>query len=331
MSDQLREEIQRCVERYCEGPALRAAMLRALARPGFALHPDGACRAGALALGVYKAIRGTVDGQATLMAAAVELHMEAAYMFDAVADDDEERRCGFSAAEELALAIACLTCGAAIACEAAHIVRPGAASLPAILGFHRNCIGACGGQFLDARLEREQAATTDDALLMTALKSGSIGRLAAEFGASIATQDAGVVALCSELGYNLFTYRQLIDDLRDACPIDAPRRDLIQRKKTLPLVFFYKELGAHPTLTHYVAAARCPDIDGRDVRAAFEASGAETLGAIVAEVFLNRAKGNLASLRAKLASVEPIERLICSGQAAPEELGAAVGQRDAPP
>ena len=46
-----------------------------------------------------------------LGAAGVEMQMEAAYMFDGVADGEEESRDELSPAEELALAITLLYCG----------------------------------------------------------------------------------------------------------------------------------------------------------------------------------------------------------------------------
>ncbi len=51
---------------------------------------------------------------------------------------------------------------------------------------------------------------------MTSLKAGSLGRFAAGLGASMATDDPEIVDLCGDFGFNLFTYLQLVDDLRDA-------------------------------------------------------------------------------------------------------------------
>ena len=111
MLEGLRSEVKRIVSLYCTEPNHREAMLRALAQSGFALHPRAPCRAGLLSLHIYQAIRGSITEIALQAASAVELQMEAAYLFDAVADGDIQPEQGLTPAEVLALAIAILTCG----------------------------------------------------------------------------------------------------------------------------------------------------------------------------------------------------------------------------
>src|SRR5712675_1987019 len=92
-------------------PAIQAELVQLLARPGHALHPDGPCRAGVFALEVHAAIRGRINRSALVAAAAVELLMQSAYVFDDVADRPPDGRQG----EDLALAIALLTASTAAA------------------------------------------------------------------------------------------------------------------------------------------------------------------------------------------------------------------------
>ena len=248
--DELREEIKGIVARHCDEPNHREAVLRALARPGFALHPEADCRAGVLTYHVYQAIRNSPGFVATQVAAAVELQLEASFMLDHVADRELDPQQSPNSAEELALAITVLTCGSAAACEAVRQSGLDPSRLCALLEFHRNGISACGGQYLDVCMERQMSATTDEALQMTARKAGSLGRLAGDFGARVATHDSEVISLFGEFGFNLFTYLQLIDDMRDACPRNSPQSDLAQHKKSVPLVFFYNSLvNGHPEAT----------------------------------------------------------------------------------
>jgi geranylgeranyl pyrophosphate synthase len=186
-------------------------------------------------------------------------------------------------AEILALAIALLSCGAALAINA--VSRSEGVQLPEFLeGFHRNYIKAACGQFMDANLERRADVTTDDALRMTISKSGSLGRLAAEIGARLATRRPELVRLCQDFGENLFTYAQLLDDVSDILPNDSHRGDLVAAKKTLPAVYFHNHLRE--------TGAEFP-VTPADLVDLYQVSGAEAFCGIVAEIFRNRALSNL--------------------------------------
>ena len=325
MLNLLRSEIFRTVNAYCDRFSHREPLLQTLARPGFALHPEGPCRAGLLTLNVYHAIQGSLSEAALKAAAAVELHMEAAYLFDDLADQELDTGAGRDAAEELSLAIALLTCGAASAGEATYQANLRESGLESLRQFHYDCLGSCSGQFLDAHLKKRRTVTCDEALQMTLLKSGSIGRCVTGFGARMATDDPVIVELFGEFGVNLFTYLQLADDLRDACPKQGPLTDLMQYKKTLPLVFFYNFMAErHPQwrdviMHHQFLAQSC-----QEVRQEFAASGAEVFSAITAETFLNRAKRNLAVLEQRLGTLQHLEQALTSFEINPEELFAVV-------
>jgi len=323
MLDALRAALGEALGRYCREPLHREGMVRALSRPGFALHPQSECRAGALTLLAYEAVGGRSDAAAFKAAAAVELHMEAAYMFDSVADDHSERRHGLSTSEELAIAISCLACGTALSLEAAVSKAASSPCLEAVRELQRSCVDACGGQFLDACLPGKGMVSSEDALRMTALKAGSIGRMAAGFGAGLAGGDAQTSALCGEFGFNLFTYLQLVDDLRDACPKGGVPEDLLQNKKTVPLVFFAGSLpGAGASVVSATMRGKEDPEAARQLQEVFERSGANVFCGVVAEVFLNRAKDNLADLNRRLRTVEPLERFVGSFEVTPKEISA---------
>ncbi len=251
-------------------------------------------------------------------ATAVELVIEASFMFDNVADQEADREHGLSASEELALAITILGCGIAVAYETVHHAGNGISGLNPFMKLQSSGIAACGGQFLDARLQKSQNATTDDSLRMTSLKAGSLGRLAAEFGASIATDDFQMVNLFGEFGFNLFTYLQLVDDLRDAPPETGPNADYTLGKKTLPLVFFYNSIIEAHAGDNDAIMRRELDTSVCDVRRKFDASGAWSFGAIVAETYLNRSKANLSDIKRQLETVDSLERLVNSIEITPQ-------------
>jgi geranylgeranyl pyrophosphate synthase len=160
-------------------------------------------------------------------AAGVELQMEAAFLFDNVADEEVDPVNGVSPAEELALAITLLSCGTAASCDAARQHEQFGAGLDIVLQGQVNCIDSAGGQLMDAALEKRGSATPGEAMEMTSLKAGRLGRLAAGQGARMATSDPIVVGECEEFASDLFTYAQLVDDLRDARTTEGQNSDLL--------------------------------------------------------------------------------------------------------
>ncbi len=302
-------EIHAVVDSYCREPVLRDSLVRALQRPGFPLHPDAPCRSGTLTLGAYYSIRGGVSSAAYLLAAAVEIQMAASYMLDHVADGEVDPSRGLSPGEELTLGMSLLrgAAGAAGDVLATAGSRGGDAPLQV---FHRNYLDACAGQLLDLRLAHAATPTTDFALEMTVLKSGSLGRLAAAAGATLAGIDAPGLRTVEALGSNLFTYAQLVDDVRDACDSQGQPSDLARGKKTVPLVFFHNCFEANdPELGGSVTGD--PGLDDA-VREQFELSGARAFCAIVATAFLGRARDGLADLRREHRNVDRLEDLVDS-------------------
>lgn len=275
----LRAEVAEAIVAHA-APAIQADLVRFLARPGYALHPQGPCRAGLLALEVYGATRRRYDRAAFVAAAAVELQMQSAYVFDDVAD----HRPDGSHAEDLALAIALLTAGTAAATFAAS-VSPDPSG--AMRHFCVTTGGACAGQFLDAMLERRGGATLEESLRMTHLKSGSLGTFAAGFAARVAGADADRLELFERFGFNIFTFAQLVDDQRDAC-IPGPFSDLAQAKATLPVIFSQRNQIDSPAS----AGGTIP----REVSDAYDSSGAPVYAAIIALAYLGRAQADLRRL-----------------------------------
>src|SRR6266568_5837688 len=251
---------------------IRQDLVKLLRRPGYALHSDGLCRAGALALHVHEAvIREPVGRTALLAAAAVEIQMEAAFVFDDVADAAP----GGTRGEDLGLAIALLTAGAAAAVEAAADSPDRSAALD---HFCRAYSEACAGQFLDAALQGRGDTTLEEALRMTRLKSGGLGKFATGFAARIAGADGEGVALFERFGDHTFTLAQLVDDLRDACaPGEAS--DLAQGKATLPVVFYGQGIDSLVPVNGMLSA---------EVRNLYESSGAPLYVGILAHAYMNR-------------------------------------------
>ncbi len=317
----LKDEIQKAVQRYCLESVHRDTAIKALCRPGYALDSQSSCRAGMLTIEICKAINGEDTEIGMKAATAVELIMEAGFMFDSVADEDPDPTGILTPSEEIALAITLLSWGVAIAHEAAASANGSGAS--AVIQIQINSIAASAGQFLDAYLQKSTSASPEQSLNMTRLKSGSIGKLAGEFSASVCTSDADIINLFSEFGFNLFTYLQLIDDVRDAMPTDGPSTDFMQSKKTLPLVFFKNVVEQSYSGKDSDIIFDSPTEPELEVRELFEQSGSKSFCAVIAESYLNRAKSNLAELTLKLVTVSNLERLVGSLEISPNEISMA--------
>jgi geranylgeranyl pyrophosphate synthase len=301
--DKLQARIRSAIGCHAASSIQRARLIDALSRPGYALARDSPCRAGTLSLAAYDAVRASLDDAAYCAAAAVELQTQAAFLFDNVADFELLDDVGYGA--ELALAIALSECASCVACEALSISElAGSAGRDALISFHRSCVGACAGQLLDALFEGRDDVTAREALEMTLFKSGNFGRLAAGFGARLAAADAEVVADLEELGRSLFTFAQLIDDLRDACSTDLDD-DWARGKKTVPLAFFHERCEC-PLLPSNHDMMRL----SRDARHRYRTGEAPLFGALVAEAFFERARRTLERLRGKPCKVMELDRLV---------------------
>lgn len=289
----LREQILEVVATRVAQP-IREELVKLLSRPGYALHPDGLCRAGVLALNVHEAVvRGAVGRAGLLAAAAVELQMEAAYVFDEVADAAP----GAGRGEDLGLAIALMTAGAAAAVEAADGSPDRSAAMD---HFCRAYSDACAGQYLDAALQGRGGASLEEALQMTCLKSGGLGKFVTGFMARVAGADGDGVALLERFGQHTFTLAQLVDDLRDAC---APGEgsDLAQRKATLPVVFYGRGIDSAAPVDGILSDQTCRT---------YESSGASLYAAILVHAYMSRAEEDLSLLARRGYAVGGLARFL---------------------
>jgi geranylgeranyl pyrophosphate synthase len=288
--------------------AIRDDLLNLLRRPGFALHPEGTCRAGGLALEVHEAVTWKPAGRTAVLAAtAVELQMEASYLFDEVADSAPDGK----RSEDLALATALHAAGAAAAMEAA---ADSPAPSVALDHFCRAYTESSAGQFLDAMLQNRGGATLEEALQATCLKSGGLGRFVTGFAARVAGADEEGLALFERLGYHTFTLAQLVDDLRDACA-PGETSDLAHRKATLAVVFYGQGVDSLVPPDGMLTAEVCK---------LYESSGAQLYVGILAYAYMKRAEEDLLLLARHGYAVGGLVRLLESvDSGAGETLSAA--------
>jgi hypothetical protein len=204
----VRAQIADAVVAHAEA-SIHAELIRLLARPGYALHPQSRCRAGVFALEVHRAARRSFDETALLVAAAVELQRQSGSLFDELSG----RPTGGLDAADLALAVALLVAATAAAADASGRAPDPAATLR---HFCDATGGACAGQVLDVRRQRSGATTLEDSLRLRRLRSGTLGRFAAGFAVRAAGVKPAGASLFERLGFHLFTFAHLMHDHPDA-------------------------------------------------------------------------------------------------------------------
>jgi geranylgeranyl pyrophosphate synthase len=261
-------------------------------------------------LGANISIAGSVDAAAVRGAAGTELIMEAGYILDHLADGEIDPALASSEGEELALGLAMLCCGFAAISEVSLQKHTQEHCFLAIKSLFRSAINAACGQHLDALFEKRQRTSMAEALEMTFLKAGSLGRLAAEVGAGLATTDTILIEVLGDFGSSLFTYAQLMDDLKDALPQEGIHGDFLRGKKTIPLVFLtdstdplLNSLEEQPVSSRIVRHRQ-------EVGTTLHTSGAYAFCAILAETFLNRAKLNLGGLESYGVEASELAKLL---------------------
>lgn len=141
-------------------------------------------------------------------------------------------------------------------------------------------------------------------------KSGSFGRLAAEIGAALATNDEALIHAHGEFGHHLAIIDQLQNDVAGVWPGGEASTDISLGRATSPLMFAFEvPSGVNKAADEVKTALRSRDESGgRDeawVREALFKSGAVHYAWVVAAV--HRAKA--ASLAAKCVQSNPNSRI----------------------
>jgi hypothetical protein len=290
----VRAQIADAVVAHAEA-SIHAELIRLLARPGYALHPQSRCRAGVFALEVHRAARRSFDETALLVATAVELQRQSGSLFDELSG----RPAGGLDAADLALAVALLVAATAAAADASGRAADPAATLR---HFCDATGGACAGQILDVRRQRSGATTLEDSLRLRRLRSGTLGRFAAGFAVRAAGVEPADASLFERLGFHLFTFAHLMHDHPDAGRPD-------------PLVALPS--GHAPP----AGGAPAPQILSPE----YDSRGGSSFSEILALAYLGRAHADLQLLAARGYAVEALGRFLQHVESEGRPIAGALG------
>lgn len=240
--------LEEAVER-ADLPAPFREMLRIpLRQPGKTLGGADQPRWPALVL-ASAAAAGGERHSAALVAAAMELFMAAADVFDELEDGD------FSPlvdAVGVPLAINAASTLISLAHEVLARLDQFDVSLERIPAFThtlaRGALIAAGGQCRDLMAEHRQDVTAEDALMTARAKAGALGATACRLGALLGTEKDELLTLYDELGQHIGTIGQLSNDLDDAISSEG-KSDRSRAKATLPLLFARENVRSQTMMT----------------------------------------------------------------------------------
>jgi geranylgeranyl pyrophosphate synthase len=109
-------------------------------------------------------------------------------------------------------------------------------TLNALSLLNARALTAMGGQHKDMASESQSKITLTESLEISALKSGTLTRCAAEVGAALGTDDDETIGFYGEFGFHLGMVGQLMNDISAVWPGGPVKSDLRLRKKTPPIV-----------------------------------------------------------------------------------------------
>ena len=284
----LREYLVRVVERWVTHPRQLDRVNQVLRRANYPLHPEASRHMGRFVLAAHEAAGGADQVAALEGAAAMELLVAASYALDNAMDQEAPP----DSTPELEAAVGItLVFLAHASLEAVSSRSLDSASHTVFMAdVHRLLLSTCAGQLEDLELPRRSATTIDEALEMTQLKAGSMGRLAGLIGASLAGAPADLAERIGEVCWNFVTYRQLMDDIKDA--ITAPEGGLTDAdsgKRTLPLAYAAQWRQQTPINPESPLVQHRIIDTGPLSPQVIEESGAFLFTKIAAEVFRNKA------------------------------------------
>ena len=191
----------------------------------------------------FRAAGGALSEDAAQAGAAMEFLLAAADVLDDLqddtpppeADDDEDERAQWVRETEILTSLLLLGEQSALSLFETGL-QPGRVALAVSL-FNSFKLKAFSGQYMDAHTVIDPSSHPEMSLEITSGKSGSLGRCAGEFGATLATDDPAIVKMAGRFGERLAIARQFHDDVANLWPMGGKLDDLLQRKNTLPLTF----------------------------------------------------------------------------------------------
>ncbi|MEX2598725.1 MAG: class 1 isoprenoid biosynthesis enzyme [Dehalococcoidia bacterium] len=244
----------------------------------------------------YESAGGTDPFVKMEASAIAELFIAASYVLDHAMDDEVPP--SSSLPSEITIGTTLLLVASAALDNAASHVLPSPERTALASNAYRHVLSSCAGQFHEILLMQKGSAagfTTDDALNLTQLKAGSLGRLGGNIGSALASADEDARNQIEDCCAHYTTYLQLLDDLNDApdTPDSDRKSDASTNKPSLPLVYLHNSfIDLHPNNKAVPESGNIIKVPGDRRHVTIEdlqRTGAELFTKMAAEVVRNRA------------------------------------------
>ena len=173
------------------------------------------------------------------------------------------------------------------------------------------------GQCRDLQFEQRDTITADEYLDMIALKTGALIRCSMEIGATIATDDAATISGVARFGRSVGRLFQIRDDYLgvwgdEAITGKSTESDIVQRKKSYPIVFAFQETSgaARSELLRLYAQESLDESDVDQVMELLHEIGAAGHTDHLTEITADEARSALAMLELPPWATQDAENLV---------------------
>ena len=180
-----------------------------------------------------------------------------------------------------------------------------------------SCLEMIEGQCRDLQFEQRSAIATDEYLDMIALKTGALIRCSLEIGAAIATDDADTIRDVARFGRSVGRLFQIRDDYLgiwgdEAVTGKSADSDIVQRKKSYPIVYAFQEAAgaARAELLRLYALETMDETDVCRVLEVLEDIGAARQTDYLTELTADEARAALAMLELPSWAAADAENLV---------------------
>lgn len=230
-------EVQRQIG-YAKLPADLETLVRAQFHKSARTCDKGCSLFGVLPLYCFESAGGGPVNLAVPASAAVEFVATAASVLDDLQDGDEVPQLGKNdqgAGVELVALLLVLSQKALASLHSNRI--PANRIINAFEVVARHEVAGIAGQHESNELTSSEESVLEKAIRRSAAKSGSIGRLAAEVGAALATDDIDIIGRLGDFGWHTAIIDQAQNDVAAIWPQGERSSDLTLRRVTPPVAF----------------------------------------------------------------------------------------------
>lgn len=175
--------------------------------------------------------------------------------------------------------------------------------LTALHRFDETCLALTEGQYLDMAFEARQEVAPEDYDRMIAGKTGALLAAAPEIGAIVAGAPAGIVAAYRAYGAALGRAFQIQDDILgiwgdEAITGKSAASDILNKKKTLPVLYAWADMAVGPQLRALYAGPAFTVADVPTVLALLAQAGARAAARAAVHAAIDKARAALATAQA---------------------------------